>query len=486
MDSTGADHDYGYSFVNTMALAAGLGEGYPAEASAVYRWLDEGESYHGPHNPAKSVRIRYADGTEVFDPPQDDPEHVAVQLTNELTQPIFANAPFTQVSTSNPTWTTTDSAFTLSLLRGGTGEVVASQRFTNVADNSVNTLTFDEQTEGIYVVQMSAPSGMIGWWASSWAHDIYGRWLFAPRVSTLNNPDWWQAAVGGDPTSASFSYVWDRQLQNGGADLYESGFDIWSRAGYQGADEAWDRLQWILRRYLDPDRLSGNAGFYGEGIQGGSLGGGSVGWVWSEFPETSVLGAAFFNGFFGVDPTVAGLRIEPRIPSGHGITAIGARNISYQGALFDFEAGTTGVTVTCTDNPDDTTFYTTGGLSGTGLFSLDVPLIDGAIYLSTSAVTDPPVYHSADTNQNDVIDVEELLRVIQLYHAQAYHCAETADGFAVGVGDQACTPHDSDYLNEPDWRISLTELLRLVQLYRVGGYETCETGEDGFCLPETL
>ncbi len=482
VDGTGAAHDYGYTFVNTMALAAGLGEGYPDHVREIYAWLDQGESYHGPYNPAKTVGIIYTDGTEVMDPPMDDPGHTPVRLTGELTQPFFAKAPFTGVSTHNPTWGTTNSAFTLTLLRGGTGETIAARRFTNVTDNSVNTLAFAEQPEGMYLLRMSSPSGSIGWWASPWAHDIYDRWLFAPRVSTLNNDNWWQAAVGGDPTSAGFGYAWDKQLQNGGADLYESGFDIWARAASQGADEAWERFQWILRRYVDPDRLSGNRGFYGEGIQGGSLGGGSVGWVWSEFPETSVLGAAFFNGFFGVDPTVNGLRIEPRIPAGKGITAIGARNISYRGALFNLEGGRTGVVVTCTRNPENTTFYTTGGLSASGLFTLDVPLSNGAIYLGTSPVAVEARYHSADTDQDGAISVGELLRVIQLYQGGAYHCAGTADGFAPGTGSQACSPHDSDYRGGPDWRLSLSELLRIVQLYHGTGYEACDTSEDGFCL----
>jgi len=489
VDVTGADHDYGYSFINTMALAAGLGQDHPDRAVAAYQWLDHGESYHGPHNPAKAVGIEYADGTQVFDPPVEDPDHVPVRLTGTLEQPVFAEKPFTSIATHNPTWDTANSAFTLTLLRGGTGEVIASKRFTNVADNSVNTMAAGLQPAGYYVVRMSEPSGTIGWWASPWAHDIYGRWGFAPRVSNLNNPDWWQAAVGGDPTSASFSYVWDRQLQNGGADLYESGFDIQARARYLGGDDAWERLLWILRRYLDPDRLSGNQGFYGEGIQGGSLGGGSVGWVWSEFPETSVLGAAFFNGFFGVDPTPDGLRIRPRIPGGYPVTALGARHISYMGARFDLEATASAVRVTCTDNPDNTTFYTTGGLSGTGTFTLEVPLAYGSMYLSTKPVAaegegegeGEVLFHSADTNRDNAIDTSELLAVIQLYHAGSYHCTP-AGGYAPGPGDQTCAPHDSDYAGGPDWSVGLGELLRAVQFHQAGVCRYCGESEDGFCL----
>lgn len=74
-----------------------------------------------------------------------------------------------------------------------------------------------------------------------------------------------------------------------------------------------------------------------------------------------------------------------------------------------------------------------------------------------------------------------MLRVIQLYNANAYGCKTgTEDGYAPAAADHSCPPHDSDYRIQ-DWRISLTEFLRLVQYYNVGGYHPCEDGEDGYC-----
>jgi hypothetical protein len=58
---------------------------------------------------------------------------------------------------------------------------------------------------------------------------------------------------------------------------------------------------------------------------------------------------------------------------------------------------------------------------------------------------------------------------------------ETEDGFALGEGDRACTPHASDY-REQDWVIALSELLRLIQIFNVGSYTPCDQAEDGFCL----
>lgn len=96
--------------------------------------------------------------------------------------------------------------------------------------------------------------------------------------------------------------------------------------------------------------------------------------------------------------------------------------------------------------------------------------------------------HSADYNQDGLIDVSELLRVIQFYNSKGYHCAETPseteDGFQAGSGaKQNCRPHASDY-NPQDWEIELSELLRLVQFYNMSGYHACNdpvNGEDGYC-----
>jgi len=382
VDVNGTDHDYGYTFINTMAIAAGLAQGRPDRVASVFDWLDNGEVHHSPDYRAKRVRIGYDSGPVRYNAQPDAP-HAPIQLTGTLEQEFFADAPFSSVAGQNPTWGTSDSDFTMTLLRAGTGETIAIIGVVDAADNAYNQLTFPSQPAGYYILRMSNPNGTVGWWASEWSNTIYDRWVM-PRVSTLDNQDWWQAAVlgGTPPDNPNFAYHWDVQLQNGGADLYESGFDIWARARWYDADNAWERLEWILRRWLDPDRMSGNASFYGHGIQGGSLGAGAIGWCWSEFPETGVLGAAFFNGFFGVEPSARGLRFQPAIPTGHGITTLGARNISYFGALFDIEATTDSITFTCTSNPSGRTFYMTGGFSNTGTFTRTVSLDHGAAILS--------------------------------------------------------------------------------------------------------
>lgn len=102
--------------------------------------------------------------------------------------------------------------------------------------------------------------------------------------------------------------------------------------------------------------------------------------------------------------------------------------------------------------------------------------------------------HSADTSEDNLFSLSELLRGIQLFNIGAYHCATVAnpseDGYRPGSeGPRDCVPHNSDY-NPQNWSISLSELLRLIQLFNSGGYRECleQNTEDGFCpgLPTEL
>ena len=97
-------------------------------------------------------------------------------------------------------------------------------------------------------------------------------------------------------------------------------------------------------------------------------------------------------------------------------------------------------------------------------------------------------WHSADVNRDGALNLEEVLRVIQLYGAGGLHCAAlpsaTEDGYVPGAGEvEGCVPHDADH-SPQDWKIGLVELLRVVQLYHVGAYHECieEATEDGFCV----
>jgi len=94
---------------------------------------------------------------------------------------------------------------------------------------------------------------------------------------------------------------------------------------------------------------------------------------------------------------------------------------------------------------------------------------------------------SADTNGDAILQLTELLRLIQLYNAGLYACAENAgateDGFSLSatLNEPNCVLHSID--QDGNKAISLSELLRGIQLYNLGGYTWCPgTGtEDDFC-----
>ncbi|MBI1318486.1 MAG: CHRD domain-containing protein [Candidatus Hydrogenedens sp.] len=105
-----------------------------------------------------------------------------------------------------------------------------------------------------------------------------------------------------------------------------------------------------------------------------------------------------------------------------------------------------------------------------------------------------PAGYSADADGSGWLSLEELLRVIQLFNAGAYYCAEvpeeggdayslTDEGLAFGDGD--CVYHSGDY-REPFGVFQLSELLRTIQFFNLGGVIACPNGdtEDGFCIPE--
>lgn len=103
------------------------------------------------------------------------------------------------------------------------------------------------------------------------------------------------------------------------------------------------------------------------------------------------------------------------------------------------------------------------------------------LYLDDVAIGFHSLFAGADRNHNYAINLSELLRMIQFFNSDGFHCdASTEDGYAPGDGDRTCPANSSDY-NPEDWHINLSELLRIIQFYNSGGYHVCSDGEDGFC-----
>ena len=101
-----------------------------------------------------------------------------------------------------------------------------------------------------------------------------------------------------------------------------------------------------------------------------------------------------------------------------------------------------------------------------------------------------PEFHHGDFDggADNLINLTELLRFIQFYNSDGYHCAQvedtSEDGYMPGSGEQAsCDPHIGDFKDGADWRIDLSELLRFIQFYNSGGYHRCDDplSDEGYC-----
>jgi hypothetical protein len=145
------------------------------------------------------------------------------------------------------------------------------------------------------------------------------------------------------------------------------------------------------------------------------------------------------------------------------------------------------------------------GISGEQVLrSIVTAMKDGVAYQGLSS-SDPllvragPLHHSADTNRNNMIDLLELTRVVQLYNTRSgtvrtggYRVdpANTEDGFdpdATGPGAAGLASYHTADNSPRDGRINLEELTRVIELFnaragsaRTGAYRARGDTQDGF------
>lgn len=97
--------------------------------------------------------------------------------------------------------------------------------------------------------------------------------------------------------------------------------------------------------------------------------------------------------------------------------------------------------------------------------------------------TDPTgagVLHDTDTDHDGRFSIDELMRVIQFYNSDGFHCASgTEDGFAPDGGPRTCLRHHSDYV-DPAFEVEMQEILRAIQFYNSRGYTRDVLTEDSF------
>jgi len=141
--------------------------------------------------------------------------------------------------------------------------------------------------------------------------DIY-HWEFGPRTTTVRNLETY-GWVYRHPEATPFG----GQVQDGGAVLGFSFYDVMARLQVQGPDRAWGRLRAILDWYRRAHAAGGYAAYYrerGEGTLQGAGHGGGLG-IQQEFFESIMIARLPIEGFLGFEPQPDGLSLRPRLPA---------------------------------------------------------------------------------------------------------------------------------------------------------------------------
>lgn len=163
--------------------------------------------------------------------------------------------------------------------------------------------------------------------------DIY-RFRLGARATTKRNIECYQW-VWQCPECLEFGY----QVQDGGAVLGFSHYDLMSRLKILGADNAWDRFSQILEWDREVQDAGGYRTYYAKGDKGSTLqGGGTAGGIGIdfEFIESILVPQIMLYGFLGFNPLPDRVEISPDLPSSWPSLEI--KNISYQGIDMDIQA----------------------------------------------------------------------------------------------------------------------------------------------------
>lgn len=160
---------------------------------------------------------------------------------------------------------------------------------------------------------------------------------FAPRTSTKKNTD--------DCNSTNTVRKFGTDIQNGGASMHVSFYDLLARHSYYGADNSFGRFKEIQAWY-DKVRAAEGAGesfyrqYYGDlradfGDVYKMQGGGTAGPIGldAEFYESALLYAAVPYTYFGLDAALGALTVSPSLPSGMDYMAM--ENLMFRGIRYD-------------------------------------------------------------------------------------------------------------------------------------------------------
>lgn len=166
---------------------------------------------------------------------------------------------------------------------------------------------------------------------TSQRQDMY-HWRFGPRATTLRNIDYY-----GWFWSAPESIPWGGQVQDGGAVLGFSFYDLMARLRINGADDAWGQLQETLEWFAEVQEAGGYRAYY-DGTRDGTLqGGGTAGGlgVDQEFFESVLVPQVMLEGFLGMRVQPNRIILSPQLP--RDWPSLMVDRIRYHGAVLSIK-----------------------------------------------------------------------------------------------------------------------------------------------------
>jgi hypothetical protein len=170
--------------------------------------------------------------------------------------------------------------------------------------------------------------------------DIY-HFAWAPRSTTLGvealgEPYWWEGLFEAITVGPGGNATFGEHLENGGAILYTSFYDIMGRIRSGDADSALTRLRVVLDEFAEDelrrDPLNARGAPWVVGIIG-------------EFPESGLVPTALVHGFAGLEARAGGLCVEPKLPA--AMPWLEISDVVYAGNRYTVRVAAGGVAVSC-------------------------------------------------------------------------------------------------------------------------------------------
>jgi hypothetical protein len=174
--------------------------------------------------------------------------------------------------------------------------------------------------------------------------DIY-HWRFGPRSTTRRNEDYYLWAW-----SNAESIPWGGQVQDGGAVLGWSYYDLMARLKVRGPDSVAPRLAEIASWFDEVTAAGGYRQYYDGSREGTLQGGGTAGGLGldQEFFESVLTPQIFVAGLLGFKARPDGFELDPRLPNGWPELTV--TRMRFRDLVFDIRAAHTSVDLTVVES----------------------------------------------------------------------------------------------------------------------------------------